>query len=50
MLLRRRPVRPTWTAAVQLAAAPRRFSEWEPFLAVATAPDAAMPIDEVAEE
>ena len=27
------PVRPTWTAAAQLAASPRRFADWEPFLA-----------------
>jgi 5-methylcytosine-specific restriction endonuclease McrA len=47
-LLRRPPVRPTWSAAVQLAASPRRFREWDPFLASAT--PAAMPIDEVAEE
>lgn len=32
MLLRTRPVRPTWSTAAQLAAAPRRFAEWEPFL------------------
>ncbi len=32
MSLRAKPVRPTWTAAVQLASAPRFFSEWEPFL------------------
>ncbi len=32
MTLLRVPVRPTWTAAVHLAAAPRRFVEWEPFL------------------
>ncbi len=29
----RTPIRPTWTAAAQLAASPRRFAEWEPFLA-----------------
>jgi len=32
MKLLRRPTRPGWTTAVALAAAPRRFSEWEPFL------------------
>src|SRR5688572_9937880 len=53
MLLRRPPVRPTWNAAVQLAAAPRRFQEWEPFLvatAIPAGPPAMVPIDEVAEE
>ncbi|MCS6799015.1 MAG: HNH endonuclease [Myxococcota bacterium] len=28
----RPPIRPRWSAAVQLEAAPRRFAEWEPFL------------------
>lgn len=28
----RAPVRPSWSAAAQLAASPRRFTEWEPFL------------------
>ncbi len=32
MVLSSRPVRPRWSAAVQLEAAPRRFEEWEPFL------------------
>jgi 5-methylcytosine-specific restriction endonuclease McrA len=53
MLLRRAPVRPTWNAAVQLAAAPRRFQEWEPFLvttSIPAGPPAMVPIDEVAEE
>jgi hypothetical protein len=53
MLLRRAPIRPTWNAAVQLAAAPRRFPEWEPFLAGQSAELAGsrvMAIDEVAEE
>lgn len=33
MRLLREPVRPSWSAATQLGAAPRRFVEWEPFLA-----------------
>jgi len=32
MQLLRTPVRPTWSTAAALAAAPRRFVEWEPFL------------------
>lgn len=32
MNLRRLPTKPSWSAAVQLAASPRRFQEWEPFL------------------
>lgn len=48
MLLRREPVRPTWNAAVQLAAAPRRFREWEPFLQLASGEVEL--VDEVAEE
>jgi hypothetical protein len=33
MRLRRRPFRPNWTIVVQLESAPRRYGEWEPFLA-----------------
>jgi 5-methylcytosine-specific restriction endonuclease McrA len=32
MRLLRQPVRPSWSTAAALAAAPRSFSEWEPFL------------------
>lgn len=32
MRLLRTPVRPTWSTAAALAAAPRHFVEWEPFL------------------
>jgi hypothetical protein len=32
MRLLRAPSRPTWTTAAALAAAPRKFREWEPFL------------------
>jgi hypothetical protein len=32
MKLLKRPVRPNWTMALQLAAQRRRFVEWEPFL------------------
>ncbi|MGF1467477.1 MAG: HNH endonuclease [Sandaracinaceae bacterium] len=32
MRLLKRPVRPNWTMALQLAAQRRRFVEWEPFL------------------
>ena len=42
MRLPKHPVRPTWSAAVQLAAAPRRFAEWEPFLASLSAVEAAI--------
>ncbi len=34
MRLRKAPVRPSWSMALQLAAQRRRFVEWEPFLAV----------------
>ncbi|HEY8426802.1 MAG TPA: HNH endonuclease [Sandaracinaceae bacterium] len=40
MRLRKPPVRPSWSMALQLAAQRRRFAEWEPFLA-AVAPVAA---------
>ncbi|MBK8173504.1 MAG: HNH endonuclease [Sandaracinaceae bacterium] len=40
MRLLREPVRPTWTAAAQLGAAPRRFAEWEPFLSGVTLQEA----------
>jgi 5-methylcytosine-specific restriction endonuclease McrA len=33
MRLLRTPSRPSWSTAAALAAAPRHFSEWEPFLA-----------------
>jgi 5-methylcytosine-specific restriction endonuclease McrA len=33
MNLLRAPVRPNWSTAAALAAAPRRFKEWDPFLA-----------------
>lgn len=33
MRLRKRPVRPSWSLALNLAASRRRFVEWEPFLA-----------------
>lgn len=33
MELGRKPLRPAWMVAVQLEVAPRRFAEWEPFLA-----------------
>ncbi|MDH5675159.1 MAG: HNH endonuclease [Myxococcales bacterium] len=32
MRLMRVPIRPNWTTAAALAAAPRHFAEWEPFL------------------
>jgi 5-methylcytosine-specific restriction endonuclease McrA len=32
MRLLRQPARPSWSLAATLAAAPRRFAEWEPFL------------------
>lgn len=32
--LRKRPVRPSWSMALQLAAQRRRFAEWDPFLVV----------------
>jgi 5-methylcytosine-specific restriction endonuclease McrA len=32
MRLLRAPVRPSWSTAAALAAAPRRFEQWEPFL------------------
>lgn len=32
MRLLRAPIRPSWSTAAALAAAPRRFAEWEPFL------------------
>ena len=32
MRLRTRPVRPSWSLALTLAASRRRFAEWEPFL------------------
>lgn len=33
MILGKRPVRPSWSMALSLAAQRRRFREWEPFLA-----------------
>ena len=33
MILEKRPVRPSWSMALSLAAQRRRFREWEPFLA-----------------
>jgi len=33
MRLMRVPVRPSWSTAAALAAAPRKFTEWDPFLA-----------------
>jgi hypothetical protein len=35
MILLSKPYRPSWTAAVELAAVTQYFTEWEPFLAVA---------------
>jgi 5-methylcytosine-specific restriction endonuclease McrA len=37
MRLLRLPSRPSWSTAAALAAAPRKFSEWEPFLQPAAA-------------
>lgn len=34
MRLRRKPVQPAWSAVAHLAAGPRRFTEWEPFLGI----------------
>jgi 5-methylcytosine-specific restriction endonuclease McrA len=34
MRLRKMPVRPSWSMALQLAAQRRRFAEWEPFLSI----------------
>lgn len=42
MRLARPPVRPTWSAAAQLAATPRRFVEWEPFLSGVALDDAVL--------
>lgn len=36
MRLLRQPVRPSWSTAAALAAAPRTFSEWAPFLSTGT--------------
>jgi 5-methylcytosine-specific restriction endonuclease McrA len=38
MRLRKIPVRPSWSMALQLAAQRRRFAEWEPFLAAVVTP------------
>lgn len=41
MRLHKRPVRPTWSMALSLAAQRRRFVEWEPFLASVSPSEAA---------
>lgn len=38
MKLRKQPARPSWTLAARLEAFPRKFDEWEPFLAGAAIP------------
>ena len=41
MRLHKRPVRPSWSMALSLAAQRRRYVEWEPFIGVVDTPEAA---------